>query len=233
MRPSSCARKPDEPKARGIPGLSAGCAFLMLPLPSPDLASPTWDVADVAADPLAPPLGTISRPRPAPAAPACSYPLPPPAHLLSTICPSQYAPILRQPSCPRALRARSLGGGRTESHDRTLPLGKASRLTNPCRRRVCRSENRRMACHPGGRPGWPREPDGERSGGGKSCAAKYQRNPRAAGFLAFSAHVGADEPGQRVGFATLLARRDELQAALTSDRYSSTRSSRWISSSRP
>ena len=42
-------------------------------------------------------------------------------------------------SCPRALRARSSGGGRTDSHDRTSGLNIASRLTSPCRR--CRSQN--------------------------------------------------------------------------------------------
>ena len=44
----------------------------------------------------------------------------------------------RRPSCPRALRARSLYGGRTDSHHRTSPFTRALTLTNPFRR--CRSE---------------------------------------------------------------------------------------------
>jgi hypothetical protein len=71
-----------------------------------------------------------------------------PVHLagpvrLSTYDKPSLSPLSRPPgsprSCPRALRARSLGGGRTDSDHRTSRLNIASRLTSPCRR--CGLEN--------------------------------------------------------------------------------------------
>jgi hypothetical protein len=47
--------------------------------------------------------------------------------------PVSPVPITPGPS-PRARRARSLAGGRTDSHHRTSPLRIALRLTSPCRR---------------------------------------------------------------------------------------------------
>ena len=81
-------------------------------------------------------------PEPFFAASPCSVRSPTPG-LPDPRCPSCDRRVLsplpnRPPSCPRALRARSLYGGRTDSHHRTSPFTRALTLTNPFRR--CRSE---------------------------------------------------------------------------------------------
>jgi hypothetical protein len=100
--------RPDEPKARRIPGFSAGCR-IVLRLPSPNLASPTLP----GTSPMSP--LTLSRlrsvrspgPRPAPAAPECSYPLPPPRISARSANPN-LPRYLRSPPPARAPCGRAL-----------------------------------------------------------------------------------------------------------------------------